>query len=251
MDVNKHNNEGLALKFRTKGFASWVQASVGALLALLVLGGCSSGGGGGGENPMPLPDPSVLLDPSQFQETAPDVFTAQFNTSEGVFRVEVQRAWAPRGADRFFNLVRNGFYDDVRFFRVLSGFVAQFGLNGDPAVTAVWQSQQIPDDPVVQSNLREFVTFATGGPNTRTTQLFINFGNNAGLDAQGFAPFGRVVEGMDVVDALYAEYGEGPPLGTGPDQARIRNEGNAYLDASFPLLDFIIDAVIVPESQAP
>jgi peptidyl-prolyl cis-trans isomerase A (cyclophilin A) len=221
-------------------------------VCLLAVAGCSSSGGGsGGENPIPPPDPGVLLDPSQFQETAPDVFTAQFNTSQGVFRVEVQRAWAPRGADRFFNLVRNGFYDDVRFFRVLSGFVAQFGLNGDPAVTAVWQNQQIPDDPVVQSNLREFVTFATGGPNTRTTQLFINFGNNAGLDAQGFAPFGRVVEGMDVVDALYAEYGEGPPLGTGPDQARIRNEGNAYLDASFPLLDFIIDAVIVPESQAP
>ncbi len=219
------------------------------LFAVFALAGCSSGGGGGG-NEMPPPDPSVLLDPSQFQETAPDVFTAQFNTSQGAFRVEVQRAWAPRGADRFFNLVRNGFYDDVRFFRVLTGFVTQFGLNGDPAVSAVWVSQQIPDDPVVQSNLREFVTFATAGANTRTTQLFINLGNNAGLDAQGFAPFGRVVEGMEVVDALYALYGEGPPLGTGPDQARIRNEGNAYLEASFPLLDFVIDAVILPEAQS-
>jgi len=226
-----------------------VQAAVGVLSLVLV--GCSSGGGGGGsggDNPMPPPDPGVLLDPSQFQETAPDVFTAQFNTSEGVFRVEVQRAWAPRGADRFFNLVRNGFYDEVRFFRVLSGFVAQFGINGDPAVSAVWREQRINDDPVVQSNQRGFVTFATAGPNTRTTQLFVNLGDNTGLDSQGFAPFGRVVEGMDVVDALYADYGDGPPFGSGPNQARIQSEGNAYLVAEFPELDFVLEAAIVPEA---
>lgn len=231
-----------------RGFGLPMMAS----LMMAALLGCSSGGGGqggdtdGGGNPQ---EPSVLLDPSAFQETAPEMFVARFDTSQGAFLVEVQRDWAPLGADRFFNLVRNGFYDDVRFFRVLTGFVAQFGLNGTPAVSAVWSQQRINDDPVTRSNLRGMVTFAqTENPNSRTTQLFVNLGNNAGLDAQGFAPFGRVVEGMDVVDALYTDYGEGSPLGSGPNQARIQSEGNAYLVAEFPELDFVLEAAILPDA---
>lgn len=207
------------------------------LILALALPACSSGGGDAGPTPL-------LRDPSQFNAVAPDTFVARFQTSEGVFRVEVTRAFAPRGADRFFNLVRNGFYDDVRFFRVLTGFVAQFGLNGDPAVNAVWRDQRIADDPVTQSNLRGFISFATGGANTRTTQVFINLANNTNLDSSGFAPFGRVIEGMEVVDALFAGYGEGAPSGNGPSQSRIQSEGNPYLMAQFPDLDFVIDATI-------
>ncbi|HXH08760.1 MAG TPA: peptidylprolyl isomerase [Alphaproteobacteria bacterium] len=172
-------------------------------------------------------------------QTAPTTFQAKFETSKGDFVVEVQRDWAPNGADRFYNLVKNGFYDDVRFFRVISGFMAQFGINGDPKVSAVWREQRIPDDPVKQSNKRGFITFATAGPNTRTTQLFINYGDNSRLDRMGFAPFGRVTEGMQVVDQLYAGYGEGAPQGRGPNQARIQTEGNAYLTKDFPQLDYI------------
>jgi len=201
-----------------------------------VLGACGSGSDTNVE-------PGSLRDPSAFNETAPASFVARFDTSQGVFRVAVTRANAPLGADRFFNLVRKGWYDEARFFRVVSGFVAQFGLNGDPAVNAVWQSQRIPDDPVVLSNRRGFVTFATAGPDTRTTQLFVNLANNARLDGSGFAPFGQVIEGMDVVDALYAQYGETP------NQTRIRDQGNAYLEANFPLLDFILSATV--EAPAP
>lgn len=194
---------------------------------------------------MPNPrDPGVLLDPSQFTQTAPEVFVARFDTSEGVFRVEVTRSSAPLGADRFFNLVRNGFYDEVRFFRVLPGFVTQFGLNGDPAVSAVWINQRIADDPVTQSNVMGTLSFATAGPGTRTTQVFINLVDNTGLDGSGFAPFGRVIEGMDVVQAFFSGYGEGPPSGAGPNQGRIVNEGNAYLAAEFPDLDFILSGTI-------
>lgn len=180
------------------------------------------------------------------QARAPDVFQARFETSEGEFVVEVQRTWAPQGADRFYNLVRSGYFDGVRFFRVISGFMAQFGIHGDPAVSAAWRGRQIADDPVRQSNVRGMVTFATAGPNTRTTQLFINFGNNRGLDAQGFAPFGRVIQGMDVVDRLYPGYGEGAPGGSGPRQDRIQVEGNAYLERDFPELDYVRRATIVP-----
>ena len=131
--------------------------------------------------------------------------------------VEVHRDWAPNGADRFYNLVKNGFYNDARFFRVIDGFMVQFGINGDPKISAVWRDANIKDDPVKQSNTRGMITFATAGPNTRTTQVFINFGDNAGLDGQGFSPFGKVVSGMDVVDSLYAGYGEGAPNGHGPE----------------------------------
>jgi len=176
---------------------------------------------------------------------APATFRARFETTAGDFVVEVHRDWAPNGADRFYELVKGGSYDGVRFFRVLSGFMAQFGINGDPKVSAVWRERRIPDDPVRQSNTRGMVTFATAGPNTRTTQVFINFGDNRMLDGQGFAPFGQVVEGMDVVARLYAGYGEGAPGGNGPEQGRIQFEGNAYLAKAFPKLDWVKRATIV------
>ena len=159
--------------------------------------------------------------------------------------IEVHRDWSPQGADRFYNLVRTGYYDGVRFFRVISGFMAQFGIHGDPAVSARWRERRIPDDPVRQSNVRGAVSYAMAGPNTRTTQLFINFGDNSRLDGSGFSPFGQVVEGMDVVDRLNAEYGEGAPRGAGPDQSRIQAEGNAYLERDFPRLDFVRRATVL------
>ena len=164
---------------------------------------------------------------------------------KGDFVIEVHRDWAPRGADRFYNLVRSGYYDGVRFFRVISGFMAQFGIHGDPQVSAAWRDQRIADDPVRRTNLRGMVSFATAGPGTRTTQVFINYGSNDRLDAMGFAPFGQVVEGMDVVERLYAAYGEGAPRGRGPDQGRLQAQGNAYLERDFGKLDYVRRATIV------
>jgi peptidyl-prolyl cis-trans isomerase A (cyclophilin A) len=186
-----------------------------------------------------------LSDPASLNEKAPAVYQAKFDTSKGAFVIEVHRDWAPNGADRFYNLVKNGFYNDVRFFRVLDGFMAQFGINGNPSLSAVWRNANIKDDPVKQSNTRGTVTFATAGPNTRTTQVFINFGDNAGLDGQGFSPFGKVVSGMDVVDSLYGGYGEGAPNGAGPDQGRVQSQGNAYLEKAYPKLDYVKTATIV------
>jgi peptidyl-prolyl cis-trans isomerase A (cyclophilin A) len=185
-----------------------------------------------------------LGNPSALRETAPATYKARFETSKGTFVIDVRRDWAPQGADRFYNLVKNGFYDGVRFFRVLDGFMAQFGINGDPKVSAVWREARIPDDPVRQSNKRGYITYAMAGPNTRTSQVFINFGDNAALDRQGFAPFGQVTSGMNVVDALHSGYGEGSPRGKGPDQGRIQMEGNAYLAKNFPRLDFVKKATI-------
>lgn len=182
----------------------------------------------------------ALLDPAspEMRAEAPAVYRARFETSAGVFTVEVTRAWAPLGADRLYNLVRNGFYDGGRFFRVVPGFVVQFGLPGDPALGARWRMASIPDDPVLQHNTRGTLTFATAGPATRTTQLFINLGDNIRLDAMGFSPLGQVVEGMDVVDRIYAAYGEQP------DQGMIQMRGNTYLAAQFPRLDSIAHATI-------
>jgi len=185
-----------------------------------------------------------LANPASLTERAPATYKVKFDTSKGPFVVEVNRAWAPNGADRFYNLVKSGFYDNVRFFRVISGFMVQFGINGDPKVASAWRAAQIKDDPVTQSNKRGLITFATAGPDTRTTQVFINFGDNAALDRQGFAPFGRIVSGMDVVDALYADYGEGAPRGRGPDQGRLQAEGNAYLTRDFGKMDYIKKATI-------
>ena len=186
-----------------------------------------------------------LKNPAAFKEQAPAVYKASFETSAGTFVIEVHRDWAPKGADRFYNLVKGGFFDNCRFFRVLSGFMVQFGINGDPAVQAAWRNANIPDDPVKESNKKGYVTFATAGPNTRTTQVFINFADNASLDGQGFAPFGKVVTGMDVVDKLYAGYGEGAPQGRGPSQGQIQQQGTTYLEKDFPKLDFVKKATIV------
>jgi peptidyl-prolyl cis-trans isomerase A (cyclophilin A) len=186
-----------------------------------------------------------LTNPSALRETAPAKFKARFETSKGALVVDVTREWAPNGADRFYNLVKNGFYDGVRFFRVLDGFMAQFGINGDPKISAAWRDARIQDDPVRQSNRRGFITYAMAGPNTRTSQLFINYGDNSSLDRQNFSPFGQVSSsGMSVVDALYNGYGEGAPRGKGPDQGRVQTEGNAYLAKSFPRLDFVKKATI-------
>jgi len=190
------------------------------------------------------PRPS-LLNPALLKAKAPEVYRVKIATTKGDFVVEVKRAWAPLGADRFYNLARNGFYEGAAFFRVLPGFVAQFGIPARPAVGRAWARATIPDDPVTQSNLRGSLTFATAGRNTRTTQIFINLADNPRLDGMGFAPFGRVVEGMDVVDKLYSDYGEGAPQGNGPDQGRLTNEGKAYLDKGFPLLDSIKSAAIL------
>jgi peptidyl-prolyl cis-trans isomerase A (cyclophilin A) len=185
-----------------------------------------------------------LGNPAALSEKAPATYKARFDTSKGVFVVEVTRAWAPNGADRFYNLVKNGFYDDTRFFRVINGFMVQFGINGDPKVSAPWRDARIPDDKVTQSNKRGYITFATSGPNSRTTQVFINFGDNAGLDGQGFSPFGRVTTGMNVVDSLHSSYGEGAPSGRGPNQGKIQTDGNAYLTRDFANLDYVKKATI-------
>ena len=185
-----------------------------------------------------------LANPAALNEQAPATYKAKFDTSKGVFVIEVTRAWAPQGADRFYNLVKNGFFDNTRFFRVIPNFMVQFGISGDPALNTKWRVARIPDDRPAQSNTRGMVTFATSGPNARTTQVFINFKNNSRLDALGFAPFGKVVSGMNVVDALNGEYGEGAPDGRGPDQMRLQTEGNAYLAKDFPRMDFIKKATI-------
>lgn len=235
--------------------------ALGGLVLLLTLAAC---GGEGGEAPPPAEttppasEPAVAPPPSTpapatapaptptTPGATPASFRVQFETSKGNFVVQVDRAMAPNGADRFFQLVSEGFYDEVRFFRIIPNFMAQFGIHGDPNVTRRWRDQPIQDDPVVGSNTRGTVTFAmTAQPNSRTSQIFINLVDNARLDASGFAPFGRVVEGMEVVDQLYSGYGEGAPQGNGPAQAQAVSEGNAYLTRDFPLLDHVIRATIV------
>ena len=187
-----------------------------------------------------------LKNPATFTAKAPDTFKATFETSKGTFVVTVHRAWAPLGADRFYNLVRGGFYDDCRFFRVIDGFVAQVGINGDPAIQSAWRDATIADDAVKESNKRGFVTFArTRAPHSRSTQFFINSADNRVLDKQGSAPFGEVVPpGMDVVDKLYSGYGEGAPSGSGPEQAKLQTQGHGYLLKEFPKLDYIKKATI-------
>ncbi len=187
----------------------------------------------GQESPLRSPESEAM------NARAPDVFRAVLHTTEGPVTVEVRRDWAPRGADRFYNLARHGFFEDARFFRVIEGFVAQFGLSGRPELDRLWRRHPIPDDSVRRSNERGTLTFASAGEDTRTTQLFVNLADNERLDGMGFAPIGRVVDGMAAVDSLYAGYGDGPPRGNGPSQQEILERGNEYLEAEFPELDRI------------
>jgi peptidyl-prolyl cis-trans isomerase A (cyclophilin A) len=211
--------------------------------AILALSGC--GGDDGGRSAATDDDRPDFYYPGRLTETAPETFQARFETSAGDFVVEVRREWSPRGADRFYNLVRTGFYDGQRIYRVVPGFMSQWGLHGDPVATYQWRDQFIDDDPVVVSNTRGRVTFATCDVDCRISEIFVNTDDNVELDAQGFSPFGEVVEGMETVDAFYGQYGDGPPRGEGPYQAQVRAEGNAYLDAEFPELTRIERGVIV------
>lgn len=185
-----------------------------------------------------------LANPSKATETAPDKFRVVFDTTKGKVVIEVTREWAPRGADRFYNLVKVGFFKDIAVFRVITGFMAQFGIHGDPEVAKAWKDAQFKDDAVKAKNTRGMVSFATSGKDTRTTQMFINFGDNSRLDGMGFSPFGQVVEGIDVIDSLYSDYGEGAPNGRGPDQAKVQHHGNSYLKDQFPNLDYIKSATL-------
>ena len=220
-----------------------MQRSISVALAAAFAVAC------GGETRAPSADSAESPVGFPSSETqAPNDFLVRFETSKGPFTVEVHRDWAPRGADRFYHLVQSQYFDNVRFFRVVSSFMAQFGMHGNPSVNAAWEKLPIQDDSVRESNRRGYITFANAGPNTRANQLFINTVNNRPLDEMGFAPFGRVIQGMAVLDSLFADYGDAPPGGVGPDQTRIRAEGNAYLEREFPKLDFIRTARIVTDT---
>jgi len=192
----------------------------------------------------PKPNPA-LLNPSLAKEKAPARFQVRFDTTKGPFTLEVDRSLSPRGADRFYNLVQIGFFQDIALFRVLDGFVAQFGISGNPEVNEKWRNANIKDEPTKASNLRGFITYAHGGKDTRTTQFFINLGDNVSLDQRGFPPFGKVVEGMSVIESFYSGYGEGAPRGRGPSQGLLQEQGNNYLENAFPKLDYIKTAAIV------
>jgi peptidyl-prolyl cis-trans isomerase A (cyclophilin A) len=209
----------------------WLAVSAAVSLAL---GGCSSSDE---SKKVEVPKAAAKV------EKTPDVFHAVFDTSKGQVVVEVHRDWAPIGVDHFFNLIQTGFYDGVRFFRVTHSYV-QFGINGNSKSNALWSTAYLPDDPVKQSNVKGTLTFAHLGANNRTTQLFFNMKNNKDLDKQGFAPIGKVITGMDVVESLYSAYGDMAPRGQGPDPSKIEVQGNAYLDAKFPRLDYIKKATI-------
>jgi peptidyl-prolyl cis-trans isomerase A (cyclophilin A) len=208
-----------------------------AVASVVLVGSCVD------EAPPPSPG-STVPPPSASPTPAPDSFRVKFETSRGDFVVAVTRAWSPTGADRFYELVRKDYFNDVRFFRVLPGFVAQFGMHGNPEVNAAWSDATIADEPLRQGNVRGTVVYATSGPNTRSNQLFINLADNERLDGMGFSPFGRVVEGMDVVQSINSEYGEAP------DQAQIGAEGNAYLQRQFPRLDYIRTVTVVAPDPA-
>ena len=210
--------------------------AAGTALAGMTACGTSEEEGTMGDNMGALMDPAG----AEMTKEAPATFKARFETTKGSFVVEVERRLAPNGADRFFNLVRHGYYNGNKLFRVIPGFVVQWGMSGDPALNKVWHMARIPDDPVMTSNEPGTITFAMAGPNTRTTQLFINYKNNAGLDGQGFSPFGRVVEGMEVVESFNAEYGGTPAA----NQQNIGAKGDAFLEKNFPNLDAILTATI-------
>ena len=213
------------------------------LFASLILGACV----GSPDDSTPAEHPDVTIAPKSgsavpMPDKAPAVFKVQFKTTVGDMVLECHRDWAPKGADRFFELVKSGFFEEIAFFRVIPNFMAQFGIHGDPEEAGEWRGATIEDDPVRQSNSRGTVTFATGGPNTRTTQMFINFKDNRSLDDMGFAPFAKVVQGVDVLDRIY-KVGEGAPVGPGPNQGVVQSNGNDYLKKHFPKLTYIKGAL--------
>ncbi|MCZ6805477.1 MAG: peptidylprolyl isomerase [Deltaproteobacteria bacterium] len=222
----------------------------GAFILLLVFGGgCSKSEktntptpGDESQAPSEEEEATEVTDTKSAQ--APDQYTVELDTTKGPILIEVHHDWSPHGAERFYELVQNGYYSDVAFFRVIDGFMAQAGINGDPALNAKWRENRIPDDPVKESNTRGTLSFATSGPNSRTTQFFINLVGNSRLDGMGFSPFGKLKD-MTVVDALYAGYGEGAPRGRGPSQALLQSQGNTYLKENFPNLDYIKSAKII------
>jgi peptidyl-prolyl cis-trans isomerase A (cyclophilin A) len=214
-------------------------------LPLLAVATAACGGSSDADREAPVAR-SPLLRPQSYTATAPASYRVTLETTEGDVVIQVHRDWAPLGADRFYNLAEGGFYDDTRVYRVVDGFMAQFGLNGDPYVNQAWNARYIVDDPVVESNTRGRVAFAKGGLHTRTTELFISYKDNSSLDAEGFAPIGEVVVGMDVVDSFHHDYGDGPPRGDGPYQAMVAGRGNEYLDADFPELTRILSVTVTP-----
>jgi len=227
-------------RLTTLGLAAAMMAATGM--------GCHRGGAAGGPPPMPDASRAVLLQPMDrhWSQPAPEHFRVVVETTKGTFVLAIDRALAPRGADRFHQLVTAGYFDDSRFFRVVPGFIAQFGIPGDPAIAQVWRDRAIADDSVRTSNVRGTIAFAMTGPNTRTTQLFVSLVDNSRLDAQGFSPLGSVVEGMDVVDRLYGGYGENAGGGMrAGKQALMMAEGNAHLDRDYPKLDRIRRAYII------
>jgi peptidyl-prolyl cis-trans isomerase A (cyclophilin A) len=199
----------------------------------LLLGGCST-----------APEKQPAAAPAKQPAHTPDVYRVTLDTSKGAVVLEITRGWAPHGADHFYELVQNRYYDGDRFYRVVPRFVVQFGINGDPQISQLWSSLRIADDPVKQKNRKGTVTFASSGPGARTTQVFVNMRDNLPLDREGFAPIGRVAEGMDVLERLYGGYGDMPPRGSGPDGVEIERQGNSYLDNHFPRLDFIKKAAV-------
>jgi len=208
-----------------------------ALVALAAVAGC---GGGGKSGP-----PDVLLHPEKLKAKAPQLYDVRFETTQGDFTIGVHRTWAPRGADRFYNLAKSGFFDGTKFFRVVPNFVVQFGISPYPEVSNTWRNATIPDDFVTAHNVRGSISFAAAGPDTRTTQVFINLGDNRRLDGGGFAPIGTVTEGMDVVDKLYSGYGEDPTS----HQGEMQLQGNSWLEQNYPKLDEIKSAKVVKESN--
>jgi peptidyl-prolyl cis-trans isomerase A (cyclophilin A) len=211
------------------------------VLACAALAGC----GGGGSSRSSSGPPAALLRPATLKTKSPQLFTVVFKTTKGEFVVDVHRTWAPLAAQRFYNLVKAHFFDGVEFFRVVPKFVVQFGISPYPQVSKAWQNATIPDDPVTVHNTRGAVTFASAGPNSRTTQIFINLGDNSNLDNTGFAPFGAVVSGIDVVDKLYSGYADSPTS----KQTEMEAQGNAYLQKNYPKLDSIKTARVTQESN--
>jgi len=212
-----------------------------ALLAVLALAAC----GGGGDKSASSGPPEKLLHPDTLTAKAPQLFDITFHTTKGDFVVTVHRTWATNGADRLYNLAKNGFFDGAKFFRVVPGFVVQFGISPYPKVSEAWRDAMIPDDIVTNHNTRGTVSFASAGENTRTTQIFINLGDNRGLDSNGFAPVGSVVSGMKVVDRLYSGYGDDPT----PHQGEMQTQGNAWLEKHYPKLDSIETAEVTDEES--